>query len=344
MRHAVRSIVNLPLRVGVLLFGIAGAPAAPAATPGDEPWQLAAAASAPGTSVPAGLGEESLLFWSRLEGLRVPAESAHLLVQAPYATVKAAVSASLRGQGPWQEREAREPLSELPEDWAPVLLSRRADLRAALAAHAPELEAAVAAGALTAEEARQRQQQARGRVDASPAQWRALAVFGTTGYDSYFAGREARAGRAVTQLRVFVFDVSAAFGRPATALRVERTDTFPNPDARWIRPLRDFSVMGGGSTPRQLTRQVVPGSVFAAVRDAALAVAPGAVQVAASPQRWALPAPPRPAVPSITFKAVAPGWPRHPCPGTRSAAGWPSCRPACATRRTCCRCPTATCC
>ncbi len=323
-------VFNAPARscAGLLLLALGSAFAAepahpsatPAAEPGDSAWQIAAAKTALDAQAPAVRRHEDLLFWTLPGGRREPATAAHLLIAAPYAQVQAAVRGVVQAQGGFQERSDTSPLSYLPDDWDRVLLSRREDLRIALAERfaQPMLQAAVEQGALTAEEARARLQQARERSDWAPQDRAELAVFRNTHYPEYCATRSERQGLSGRlELRVCVFDMSAAMGHAATALSIERTDNYANPDYSVIKQITEFNPLGGASQPSRLSRSVVPAALFQAVRQALAARAPPQpVRVAASPLAWTLPtqragalptiafAPPRKDVPLLPFDAL----------------------------------------
>lgn len=294
----------------LFLLAASSAVAAPVAS-GDSPWQLAAASSALDAQAPAVRRREDLLFWSLADGRREPAAVAHLLVEAPYAQVQAAVQATLQAQDGVEERSAASELAYLPDDWDEVLLSRRADLRALLVAQvtAPMLEAAVAQGALTAGEAQLRLQRAHRRTQWAPQDRHALAAFRDAHYPQYCATRSERQGRGGgLETTLCVFDVSAAFGTAATALRIERTDTYANPEHSVLKTLSHIDPFGPSPPPRQLRQRVVPAALFQGVRAAIAASAPqAALHVAASPLAWTLPAAPLPPAPPVAFVAAGNG-------------------------------------
>ncbi|WP_295954850.1 hypothetical protein [uncultured Xanthomonas sp.] len=312
LRHRVS---HAPVRAcaGLLLLALGSAFAAgpvqpsamPAAEPGDSAWQIAAAGTALEAQAPAVRRHEDLLFWTLPGGQREPATAAHLLIAAPYAQVQAAVRGVVQAQGGFQEGNETLPLSYLPDDWGRVLLSRRQDLRAALAERfaQPMLQAAVEQGALTEEEARTRLQQARERSDWAPQDRAELAVFRETRYAEYCATRSERQGLSGRlELRVCVFDMTAAMGHATTALSIERTDNYANPDYSVIRQITQFNPLGGASQPSRLSQRVVPAVLFQAVRQALAASVPQQpVRVAASPLVWMLPPQRAGAAPAIAF-------------------------------------------
>ncbi len=277
-------------------------------------WSLGQATESNMASALAVSQKDSVLLWTG-PGTSRAAATAYLVVDAPFASVQPAVQQALAGLGQFESSHTDRPLAYQLNGWDEVLLSRRPDLREALAARFvhPQLELARQQGAITAAELDLRMAQARADIASVPQNRIGLDSFKVT-YASYHAQQNASyglMGRSHSELSVSVFDVSPAFGRPMTAVRVSRGDESPNPRYSVFSGLRDFSIMGGTHTQPTLTSSVVPAAVFNAVRTALVAVSSSdRVQIAPGPAPWVASVEPPITAPAITL--VAPRTDRAP--------------------------------
>lgn len=291
-------------RAAIGLFAAASAHASVAATVPEKTidgviWRIESAASFGNHVTVAAQGKENLLVWTNGKHAEA-ADSALLLVEAPYEQVQPAVQRALVPLGRFTINAKNDPLAYLPNGWDEVLLSRRADLRNMLAERfaLPPLQRAVAQGVLTPREMEQRLAQARARVDSAPQDRAELEAFSTT-YGNWHAIQQRNhglTGKYGSVLAIDVFDTSALFGHPTTAVRISRRESYPNRGATW-RNLRNFNVLGSPEST-VLEESVVPASVFLAVRDT-LAGIPGKLEIARTPQAWALPVPPAVTPPTL---------------------------------------------
>ncbi|MFT4247469.1 MAG: hypothetical protein QM581_05430 [Pseudomonas sp.] len=290
---------------GALLFA-AMIPLAATAAAG-MPWRLEPAASHREQAPVAADHGEQVLVWQGPGGAQV-ASVAYLLAEAPFAQVQPAVARALQPQGRLEIDAGRSPLAYQRDGWDKVLLSRRPDLRAALVERdaLPYLRQAVAQGAITADEMRQRLALAHASLESAPQDRIEVDAFQQP-YAYWLARREDShgfIGRQKSRLEVYVFDVSAAFGHPATAVRISRNDSYPNPDATLLKQLKNFDILSTSPASR-IDGGVVPASVFKAVRGALLALpGPVTVAVADAPQAWIQP-PALPPVPALALTAPA---------------------------------------
>lgn len=288
-----------------LLIGMPPLLAAPG--PVGPAWSIGLASQAHQASELAVERQEHVLLWHESGPARA-ATSACLLVHASFAVVQPAVHKALGALGHFNTSQSEGPLAYQLEGWDEVILSRRPDLREALVARTvrPRLELAQQQGAITAAELDLRLAQARAKVASAPQDRIELAGFQVR-YGHYHAQRATRhgwLGRSHSELQVDVFDVSAAFGRPTTAVQMRRRDETPNPRYSAWSGLFDVNILGGGGTPRTLTGSVVPAEAFTAVHKALASVSAGErVQAAPSPTAWVAPLAPPQAAPTITFTA-----------------------------------------
>ncbi|MFT4267257.1 MAG: hypothetical protein QM586_08560, partial [Xenophilus sp.] len=275
------------------------------AAPGGMPWRLEPAASHREQARVAADHGEQVLVWQGPGGAKV-AGVAFLLAEAPFAQVQPAVARALQPQGRLEIDAGQSPLAYQRDGWDEVLLSRRPDLRAALVErHAlPHLRQAVAQGAITPDEMQQRLALAYASVESLPQHRIELDAFQQP-YAYWLATREdsrGLIGRQKSRLEVYVFDVSAAFGHPATVVQLSREDSYPNPNATLLKQLKNFNILST-PPPSRLGGGVVPAPVFTAVRGALLALR-GPVTVADAPQAWIRP-PALPPVPALALAAPA---------------------------------------
>ncbi|TCV92686.1 hypothetical protein EC912_10624 [Luteibacter rhizovicinus] len=274
----------------------------------DEPaWHMEPAAKVPGASGVAARLKDRIIVWDNPGGTTPRAATeVHLLIDAPFAEVQPAVKKALAGLGQFDSSTENSLLAYQIDGWGEVLLSRRPDLRNALAKHfvQPRLELALKEGLLTAAEVDQRMALARADVTSAPQAGYALDAFQAT-YPNYYANQNRSYGvleKSRSKLSIYVFDVSAAFGHPATAVRISREDTYPNPDYSTLREIRESSrrsILSSG-TPSILTGSVVPASAFDPVRTALASIGAGhSVRIAPTPRTWLATVEPVRTVPTI---------------------------------------------
>lgn len=249
---------------------------------------------------------EQVLLWDNGSGRQTYAGAAYLLVSAPFDQVQPLVQGVLQRMGPMKADTPTGRLLDLSDAWGKVLLSRRPDLRAAIAEQAvePKLQQALQQGAITRQELDWRMDQARARVDRLFQGSNVPALQATY---AYWDARQDRSDGTTSQYRSALFvgvqDVSAVFGHPATVVQLRRYDTRPDPDySLWkALTLQDLDLLGGGRTQSSTADvTIVPGDVFTALSDA-LAAVPGKLEIAASPDAWQLPSVPSMPPPAITL-------------------------------------------
>ncbi|KVS71158.1 WD40 repeat domain-containing protein [Burkholderia cepacia] len=252
---------------------------------------------------------EQVLIWDNGKNRQAYAGAVFLLVSAPYDQVQSLVERVLQRTSPVKASADSWQLQNLPDPWSHVLLSRRPDLRAAIADHAtlPRLQQALQQGAITRQELDWRMDQARARVD------RLFSGSGLPALQPTYAFWEARqdhsdgiTGQYRSALFVRVQDTSAIFGHPATVVQFGRIDSRPNPDySLWkALTLQDLDVFSGNRTQSSRTGiSVVPADVFTALTDA-LSALPARLEIATSPAAWQLPS--APSMPPPAIKPVAP--------------------------------------
>ncbi|ASK34066.1 hypothetical protein CEK62_06540 [Alcanivorax sp. N3-2A] len=248
-------------------------------------WRLVGAGEVLDAEVPAVRHGESVLAWS--EPLQA-ANAMEILVQAPYARLRPALGEALAEIG-ITLTDTTSPLAYQREGWGAVMMSRHPAWRAAVVADnsEPRLRAALADGAIGEQELQTRL--ARERADAfSVPQARIKVAELQRQYASAHGGKTRRYGllrRSSTELIVHLDDAGEALGLPATAIRIQRTDTYPNPNYHW----RDLFDLFGGQRP-SLTRGLVPAEALRAVLAAIDASAPeAAVRFNQTPTPWVAP-------------------------------------------------------
>ena len=286
MKQRITRIVTLIAAIaGLTQMDIASAQDETSATP---EWSVAPASEVADASAIAKHNKERILVWNRPKGLE-PAAAAYLLIDAPFAQVQPAVQKALADFGRFETRSGANPLRVHFEFWDKVLLSRRPDLRDAIAERVvrPQLQLALREGALTQEEVDRRMAAARASITTSITNLDDLEEFRQT-YSTYSASQKRRFGLSRdtgSELRVNVFDVSATFGHPATAVKIDRQDAFANPA---LKVKREFNVLRT-IAPTVLTG-TVPAPLFEATRSALEALPGGeSVQVALNPKVWIKP-------------------------------------------------------
>ena len=252
---------------------------------------------------------EQVLVWDNDKNRQAYAQAVFMLVSAPYDQVQPLVQRVLQRTSPVNASANSWQLQNLPDPWSAVLLSRRPDLRAAIADHAslPKLQQALQQGAITRQELDWRMDQARARVD------RLFQGSGLPALQTTYAFWEARqdhtngiTGQYRSALFVRVQDVSAIFGHPSTVVQFGRVDSRPNPDySLWkALTLQDLDLFSGNRTQSRRTGiSVVPGDVFTALTDA-LSALPAKLEIATSPAAWQLPS--TPSMPPPAIKLVVP--------------------------------------
>lgn len=97
---------------------------------------------------------EQVLIWDNGKNRQAYAGAVFLLVSAPYDQVQPLVERVLQRTSPVKASADSWQLQSLPDPWSHILLSRRPDLRAAIADHAtlPRLQQALQQGAITRQE------------------------------------------------------------------------------------------------------------------------------------------------------------------------------------------------
>ena len=268
-------------------------------------WALGQATEANQASDLAVSRKEQVLLWTG-QGKARAAKTAYLVVDAPFASVQPAVQQALGTLGQFESNRSDDLLAIQFDGWDEVLLSRRPDLREALAARfvSPWLELARQQGLITAAELDLRVAQARARIASVPQNRRELDAFKVT-YARYVAVQDKTyglMGRGHSALHVSVFDLSATFSQPTTAVLVSRLDEAPNPDYGVLSELHDFNILGGAHTYPTLTGRVVPAAAFNTVRAALIAVSSSdRIQIAQNPAVWVAKVEPPIAAPAISL-------------------------------------------
>lgn len=253
--------------------------------------------------------KESILVWNNpANPIPGAATEVQLLVDAPFAEVQLAVQKALATLGRFESRTDSSQLAYQADGWDEVLLSRRPDLRDALFKRfgRPALQLALKEGLLTAAEVDRRMALARADTTSSPQDRIALTEFQGT-YPGYYSKQSRSYGilqKSTSELSVQVFDVSAAFGHPATAVRLSREDTYPNPDFSILKEIQEFSsrnILSRGRPPT-FTNNVVPAPIFDLLRTALASTGAGrSLRVAPTPRSWMLTAEPASTAPVIVL-------------------------------------------
>lgn len=257
---------------------------------------------------------EQVLVWDNGKNRQAYAGTVYLLVSAPFDQVQPRVQGVLQRTSPVTARVDNWQLQNLPPPWDKVLLSRRPDLRTAIAEQEvmPKLQQALQQGAITRPELDWRMDHARARVDRLSQGSRVPALQATyTYWDARQDHSDGITGQYRSTLFVRVQDASAIFGHPATIVQFGRSDTRPNPDySLWkALTLQDLDVFSGNRTQSSRTGiSVVPADVFTALTDA-LSAMPGKLEIAASPAAWQLPSTPSIPAPAINLAVPDPSAP-----------------------------------
>ncbi len=272
-------------------------PLLPTPAPAEDPnWTVAEACTLSPESDAARNGE-TVLAWrvtagsSRTaEAQDVAATEAYLLVELPFEQVVPVLRRALATYGRAQETTRQEPRSELRLGWLELLVGWKPGLRREAAEQRlrPEFERAVNAGAFTAAEMDQRLAEAARAGEVTPEDLeRAESLRGVSA--PLFEAVVQRSGgwfsRSKSELTVEARDVAGVFGRAATAIRICRVDTEPNPN---YNPF-EFKIHIFGAPSKIRLRDVVPGAVFQAVAEA-FRWQGKLLSVASTPADWA-PAP-----------------------------------------------------
>jgi hypothetical protein len=254
-------------------------------------WAIEAAATAPGASGLAENQKQDVLVWITGD-TRHAAEEVYLLVEKPFDQIQPAIQEALSRLGQFEYNQREEPLSEISPEWIQVLLAHRPEVRAELAQEFeyPKLERAHKTGAITAEEVQQRMARARENLDYL-ATYRGKHAAFKVPYKFFSANQDKVSGffgGSASELYVWVLDVSAVFGHSATAVRISRSDTYPNPA---LKKPRKFNMLS--TTSAKVGGRAVPAKVFEAVRTC-LTAASGEVppRIAPLPQAWVEPVAP----------------------------------------------------
>ncbi len=288
-----------------LLLTATCATASPRPSPVEPEPPLSAWQTVPAKSLddetPAARQGERVLAWQKGRSLE-PAQQVFLRVDAAFEQVQPLLQAALSGLGGYKTSQAPQTLAYLSDPWPRVWLSRRPDLRAALVQgeERARLEQAVRDGAMSPDEARTELAWALASTDSAPQDrigipaWQAQTP-------SYLATRQERFGlwrssRGVT--RVEAFDAGFLFGRPTTAVRLGREDTYPNPRYKFFDWNRNIL---SSAPSKELTHHLVPAPAFEALA-AALRRAKLPFAVASSPLAWAEPVA-QPEPPAVSLQA-----------------------------------------
>ncbi|WP_159659904.1 hypothetical protein [Alcanivorax xiamenensis] len=232
-------------------------------------------------------------------GRLIGSERAYILVQAPYGRVWPVVAEALADHGVVFE-QGTPPLYSLEEPWLEVLLSRNGEWRALLSStpEGRDLDAAVADGALTAEERTWRRHQARARTEVSRERLSRLPVAQAeyARAESVREWTQGRQGKQQVTLTVTVFDAGAVFGTTATVIDVFRDQRFPNPDYPRL--------WAADGVPTLFSQSLVPADLFGEVMRALDVELPGAARrLSDTPSRWHGPVapPPGPVEPGLRY-------------------------------------------
>ncbi|MFL6674206.1 MAG: hypothetical protein ACJ8LG_13065 [Massilia sp.] len=253
-------------------------------------WKAEMASKIGGASGFAARKGEKIIVWEQGEEAS-QAEIIHLLVDAPFLAVQLAVQNALAKSGGFKSTADTRQWVSQSEGWENVLVSHRQDLRDKLAARnvLPQLAEAFKRGALTGPEYHQLKQAARRKTDWSLNEIGELDELTRLAFDTYCASKDESLGITgdyTSHLEICVFDMSAAFGHPAAAARISRTDRYPTPGSSRWKGIRDFNILSPGPAAT-IWQRVVPSAAFDTVYAALkLAASGGTVQVAASSLAW----------------------------------------------------------
>lgn len=243
-----------------------------------DDWRIERARNLSDTSALAVTFDEHLLVWLK-HGTPSPAEGVYLVIDAPFDQIQAAVQATLATSGKFTSFKDDVAITNLDQEWSPVLLSRHAGVREAVAQYFddPKLEKSYRDGRITAAEMKQQKLEARA-VTYSP-------------YDnSRYSGTRCNEHISICQtvfkehllwqshifdsdnnrlseLKIIISDFSFIFNRPTTAIFIQRRDTYTNPRHSQLRELFK-SVFGGRAI---FTEKIVPADIFKKIRTAVIA-------------------------------------------------------------------------
>ena len=242
-----------------------------------DDWRIERARNLSDTSALAVAFDEHLLAWVK-QGTPSPAEGVYLVIDAPFDRIQAAVQAALATSGKFTSFKDDVAITNLDQEWSPVLWSRHAGLREAVAQYFddPKLEKSYRDGRITEAEMKQQKLEARA-VTYSP-------------YDnSRYSGTRCNenipicqtvfkehllwqshifdsGNNRLSELKIIISDFSFIFNRPTTAIFIQRRDTYTDPRHSQLRELFK-SVFGGRAI---FTEKIVPADIFKKIRTAAI--------------------------------------------------------------------------
>lgn len=240
-----------------------------------DDWRIERARRLSDTSALAVTFDEHLLAWVK-QNTPSAAEGVYLVIDAPFDQVQTVVQTALAQAGKFISFQNDIAIANLDREWAPALLSHRADLREALAHHFadPKVEKSYQEGEITAAEMKQQKLEARAFND-SPYD---NSIYSGTGCSEHiplcqtvFKEHQLWQRRIfdisndrLSTLKIVISDFSYIFNRATTAIFVQRRDTYTNPKHSQLREL--FKPFFGG---REIfTHTVVPAEIFKKIRAA----------------------------------------------------------------------------
>ena len=235
-----------------------------------------------------------------------------MVVDLPFNQVLPVVQQALAqlGNFPGQAAAARLSHGSVGTEWSQVLMARQPELKQQMVrqTHLPALEQAVTDGALLATEIPARLARLGHQWTLQSQRDKHLVPALSAEFSHWSAQAEQRhgmLGRMQSTLQVRVMQLDAVLGRPSTAIHLQQTDEWPNPDAGLIsqaRHLAEFNIMSSGPSAR-LSQRSVPDALFTPVFNALQALPGSNVQLGASTSTW-LPA----AATAPATAIVEPAW------------------------------------
>lgn len=273
-------------------------------------WRIEPAKNLSDTSALAVTFDEHLLAWIK-QGTASPAEGVYLVIDAPFDKIQAAVQTALAASGKFISFKDDVAITNLAQEWGPVLLSRHTDLREALAQYFddPKLEKSYRDGQITAAEMKQQKMEARAFMysphgnssHSGTACTENIPICQTIFKEHLLWQRHIFdiKNNRLSELKIIISDFYFIFNRPTTAIFIQRRDTYTNPRHSQLRELFK-SVFGGREI---LTQTVVPADIFKKIRTAVISSTNKEPIITSSPQALIkLPA----SVPPPTFNFVTP--------------------------------------
>lgn len=225
-----------------------------------------------------------------------PLTQLEVVVDLPFAQVLPVVQQALAPLGSFQgdtSSSARLSNGSVGIEWSEVLMARQPAIKQQMVrqTHLPALEQAVADGALLPEEIpiRLARLERQWNFHSQPSKHQIPALWAE--FSQWSAEAEQRhglLGRMQSTLHVRVMQLDNVLGHPSTAIRLQQTDEWPNPNAgliEQVRRLADFNIMSSGPSPR-LSRQSVPEALAMPVLRALQALPGGKVQLGVGASDW----------------------------------------------------------